>query len=147
MPVVKPQPAQVAAAPAGPAPVGWPVRCAVAGGRDPPNLVYLLLPLREPINLSVALHVLLMGVLVLNESWCPGWSARVNGRPQEALRANGGFQGLWVEPGRSSIELTFDPPGLKTGAILSGLTALLVIVLLIGRPWKVRAGREPKTPA
>lgn len=65
-------------------------------------------------------------LVMLNEAWYPGWKATVDGTPQEILKADGVFQGLWVESGNHKIELTYDPPLFKLGLCGAGATTLLL---------------------
>ena len=44
-----------------------------------------------------------------------GWRARVNGQPARLLRANIGFMGLILDPGRYDILLTYQPSWWKIG--------------------------------
>jgi hypothetical protein len=60
-----------------------------------------------------------------------GWSARVDGRRAEIERVTFGFLGLHLGPGAHSVELTFHPPlvglGLLVSLVCAGLLALLVL--------------------
>jgi len=76
-------------------------------------------------------------LLVISQTWYPGWSARVNGEPSEILRANVAFQAVEVPAGTSSVELRYREPGLAAGAALSGVSLAFCIVLVWrgGRTW------------
>lgn len=56
-----------------------------------------------------------------------GWSAYVDGRPAEILKANIGFMAIRVPAGQCSIRLEYHTPGLGAGLALSGL-GLVVLV-------------------
>jgi len=47
------------------------------------------------------------GVLVLNESWAPGWQAVVDGSPTPVLRVNENFLGIKIRPGQTEVQVTF----------------------------------------
>ena len=49
----------------------------------------------------------------------PGWTAKVDEKPAKLLLANIGFAGLFLEPGKHRIELSFLPRFYKTGALFS----------------------------
>lgn len=67
-----------------------------------------------------------------------GWRARDDrGRPVETALANGPFLGLRVGPGERRITLRYVPPGLRTGAAISGST--LAVLLLAGLLRRLRA--------
>lgn len=59
--------------------------------------------------------------IVLNESWNPGWRARVDGRPARLHRVNAVTQGVWLPPGSHAVEFVYFSPGLRAGAVCSGL--------------------------
>ncbi len=69
------------------------------------------------------------GLLVIAESYYPGWQARVNGREVPVYRVNHGLMGVKVGAGRQRVALTFAPASLAWGTALS-LAALLTILLL-----------------
>lgn len=50
-----------------------------------------------------------------------GWKATVDGKSTEIYKANGMYMGISVEAGTHKIELSYVTPGIKTGAILSGI--------------------------
>jgi hypothetical protein len=59
------------------------------------------------------------GVVVIHESWFPGWRAWIDGEEAEILPANGMFRGLLVGPGRHTIVMEYQPPGWLFLAIVS----------------------------
>jgi hypothetical protein len=63
------------------------------------------------------------GWLVAVESWDPGWKARVDGHPVEVVPANVLFCAVRVPAGRHHVELTYRPPGLAPGLLLSASAA------------------------
>ena len=71
------------------------------------------------------------GLLVLAESWYPGWTARIDGRDARVHRVNHGLMGLRVPPGKHRITLLFSPSSLRWGSALSGLALLIVLGLLL----------------
>jgi hypothetical protein len=71
-------------------------------------------------------------VLVLAQSWDPGWSATVNGERAEVLRVNLGFQGVVVPGGKAVVVLRYREPGLVLGF---GVTVLaLGVCVFLGKP-------------
>jgi len=67
-----------------------------------------------------------------------GWSARVDGRPARLLRVDVGFTGLPLEPGAHTVELTYRPPLMVEGGVVSLLS------LLIYGAWAVRRRRAAR---
>jgi hypothetical protein len=49
------------------------------------------------------------GWVVLNDLWHPWWSAEIDGRPAELLRANVLFRAVAVPPGRHQVRFLFRP--------------------------------------
>jgi hypothetical protein len=69
-------------------------------------------------------------MLVLNDSWHPGWIAKVDGREAPVLRANVIFRGVMITPGRHQVEFIYSPPRFRIGLIVCGATIFTVLVLL-----------------
>jgi len=69
------------------------------------------------------------GVLVVRDTWFPGWEARVDGGPAPILRANHAFRALALGPGAHAVELVYRPRSLRLGIALSlaGLVALAAL--------------------
>ena len=70
-----------------------------------------------------------------------GWTALADGIPIPTIAVMNSLIGLQVPAGTKNITLSFLPPGIQTGAILS-ISSLLLLVLLIA----VSARRKAKTP-
>jgi hypothetical protein len=62
-------------------------------------------------------------LLVIAESYHPGWKCTIDGSPQRTYRVNGDFLGCVVEPGNTEVRLEFHPDSLARGrlATLAGL--------------------------
>lgn len=71
------------------------------------------------------------GYLFLTIPYENGWKAEVDGEEQNILRANYGFCALELPPGTHSITLSYTPPGLVPGAIISILSLLLLAVVWV----------------
>jgi Bacterial membrane protein YfhO len=74
-------------------------------------------------------------MLVVSESWFPGWSATVDRAPTRVLRADAVALGVPVPAGRHSVELTYNAPGFRLGAALSGagVVSILIAAALLRR--------------
>ena len=103
--------------------VGTPDRVLVHDPAAPP-----IAPLRiaddTPERVRVDLSGDRSGVVVLADAWAPGWSVRVNGKLRRMWQANYFGRGVFVEPGDTSVEFVYHPPGLRSGLCIS-LAALL----------------------
>jgi hypothetical protein len=71
---------------------------------------------------------------VFLEQFDLGWSATVDGKPAPVLRANLAMRAIPVAAGRHHVVLTFAPPGLRAGLVLSLAGLIGVIVLLLAAP-------------
>lgn len=58
-------------------------------------------------------------LLVIAESYHPGWKARVDGLPCQVYRINGDYLGCVVGPGTQFVTLQFQPASLRTGLLIS----------------------------
>jgi len=73
------------------------------------------------------------GVLVIAESWDPGWSARVDDVPTPLLRVNQASLGMVLGGGTHRVQLRHRAPGFMTGLGLSGVASLGLATLLVRR--------------
>ncbi len=72
-------------------------------------------------------------LLVLNDTWYPGWKALVDGRPQPIVRANFMFRGVFIEPGRHHVSFIYDPWQFKAGvASIAGTFLIMCAFAYIG---------------
>jgi hypothetical protein len=80
-------------------------------------------------------------LLVLNDTWAPGWTARVDGAPAPILRANDLVRGVSLPPGEHQVLFEYRTPGLRAGAAVALAWALGLAVLA----WRERR-RRPALP-
>jgi hypothetical protein len=76
-------------------------------------------------------------VLVLADSYYPGWHAYVDGREAKILRANFFSRGVHVRPGDHVVEFKYEPRSFRLGLLISLLTLLgttAVSAFLLNRP-------------
>jgi hypothetical protein len=65
------------------------------------------------------------GLLVLADTWMPGWTATVDGRPAPVLRGNHAQRVIpLTEPGCHTILLNYRPPGFALGCAITTVSAL-----------------------
>jgi uncharacterized membrane protein YfhO len=75
----------------------------------------------------MTVHARKPAILVLNDSFHPGWQATVDGKPVEILRANGFVRGVPVETGTHEVEFVYRPAGLRRGLPLSVLGLAIAV--------------------
>jgi hypothetical protein len=70
------------------------------------------------------------GLLVVADTWMPGWSARVDGQPASILRGNHAQRVISLkQPGRHSVSLRYRPPGLAAGCVISACAVVVWVTL------------------
>jgi hypothetical protein len=69
------------------------------------------------------------GILVLADSYYPGWKASVNGKDEIIRRANLFFRAVSLPPGNHTVEFRYEPMSFRIGLAVS--IATLVVLLLV----------------
>ena len=82
------------------------------------------------------------GLVVLADSWYPGWKATVDGEDADVERVDYAVRGVAVGPGSHRVELTYAPASFRAGWIVS-LLALLAIGGVAAAGLRSRRGRTP----
>jgi hypothetical protein len=88
----------------------------------------------QPERVAIDVVAAAPALLVLTDTFYPGWQATVDGAPVPVLRADYLFRGVSLPPGTHRVVFTFDPPLLWIGGLVS-LVAALVVALLLS-PWR-----------
>ena len=68
---------------------------------------------RDPVDAKTA------GLLVLSDTYYPGWEADLDGKPVEILRANGVMRAVAVPTGTHTVRFRYEPRSLQLGAAVS----------------------------
>lgn len=106
------------------------------------NRALLDAPLRvesyEPERVALRVAMPEAGVLVLADSWDPGWQATVDGRPAAILRGNLLFRAVILPAGEHDLVFEFRPASLRTGALASALAGVILLSLVV---WSIMARR------
>jgi hypothetical protein len=100
----------------------------------------------EPGAIRIASSAPTRQLLVVAESYHPGWRVSVDGTEARVLRVNGDFLGVTVGAGAHEVELRFAPRSFTIGCwtSLAG-SAIAAAVALAGRGMRLRLFR-PTTP-
>lgn len=72
-----------------------------------------------PEKVEVIVSAVSPAVLVLRDTYYPGWQVRIDGEPAELLRADGLFRAVAVPAGTHTVAFDFAPDSLRFGAIIS----------------------------
>jgi len=92
----------------------------------------------SPNHITVETELATPGLLVIGEIWYPGWRARDNGREVPIYRTDYVLRGIYLDAGRHTIEMSYDPVSLKVGGAISTLAWVGLGVALV---WLRRRGR------
>ena len=80
---------------------------------------------RKEVSLNVDMPA--RGLLVLTDTFYPGWEALVDGAPKSIHRVNLAFRGVVLGSGRHEVTFRFRPRSFYVGAAVSAVTLLLVL--------------------
>jgi hypothetical protein len=71
------------------------------------------------------------GLLVVSQTWMPGWRATDNERAVNVLRVNYALTGIYLDAGEHHVELVYDPPEWEWGwRVSAGTLAVLALVMM-----------------
>jgi hypothetical protein len=102
-----------------------------AGGEPRPAESVVVLKV-DPERVELAAELSAPGVIVLAETYYPGWELTIDGQPAPVLRVNRMMRGAAVDAGSHHLVYTYRPVSFRLGMIVS-LAALAVIALLVVR--------------
>jgi len=67
-------------------------------------------------------------MLVMAQSWHPGWEVSIDGEPAPILRANHAFMATVIPAGEHQVVFEYHEPSLALGGALSGASFLVIMV-------------------
>ncbi len=109
-----------------------------ANSRHQPAIDYLESQIhitQETVNrLSAHIETTTPGLLLLNDTFFPGWKARVNQIPKELLEVNYLFKGILLTPGRYEVTFSYEPFSYKLGVFITLWTFMMLISWRIYEP-------------
>jgi Bacterial membrane protein YfhO len=73
------------------------------------------------------------GLVVIADTYYPGWKATVDGKPAPIYPADVLFRAVYVEPGAHEIELRYEPASFRYGLLLCAAASLICLVALTRR--------------
>ena len=105
----------------------------------------------EPNSLLVDLEAKESALLVVAETWYPGWRAEIDGRVGACVPANIWMRAIPVPAGRHQVRLYFRPTHMLPGLLITLVSASLLLAVLAkpGRRAPLRSGKQGiiETPA
>ena len=69
------------------------------------------------------------GYLIMADVWYPGWQSFVDGVPTPVLKANYLFRAISLPAGEHIVTFAYQPKWFYTGALVSGVSLIVLIVL------------------
>ena len=81
------------------------------------------------VNIQASLDI--PGILVLADSFYPGWNAYVNGRQEKIYRANLFFRAVPLTAGTHTVEFRYEPRSFAIGRAVSIITLLSILATSI----------------
>ena len=90
----------------------------------------------EPNRLTYDVHSGKGGVVVFSEIYYPGWTATVDGEPQELGRVNYVLRALQVTPGHHEVVLSFFPKSIDRTETVAYVAYGLLLLILLALLWQ-----------
>jgi hypothetical protein len=120
----------------GPLPAGW--ESTLTPGASSADDVRVVRPTMNTLEVTATLAQ--PGVLVLSESYNPGWHVTVDGQPVPLLIANVFMRGVYLEAGTHTVRFWYLPLSFQIGAAVSlaSLTLLAAAALLVAMRRRAR---------
>jgi len=84
----------------------------------------------EPSEVVVRCRLAGAGILVLSDTFYPGWEATVDGSPGRILRANYAFRAVPLERGEHTVRFNYQPASFRAGAAVSVISLCAVAIAL-----------------
>jgi uncharacterized membrane protein YfhO len=74
-------------------------------------------------------------LLVMSDTFYPGWRAYVDGQPTSVVRANYALRGICLPAGNHEVVFRFEPVLLRVGIVLSviGLAVMMTALVMAAR--------------
>ena len=82
------------------------------------------------------------GILVLSDSFYPGWRATVDGEPTKIYRVDGLFRGVPLDEGSHTVIFQYSPGSFTMGVYITGIAFTACLGLFISAHWRPRRQDE-----
>src|SRR5438477_5145853 len=86
----------------------------------------------SPHRITIEVESYDASMLVVAQSFYHRWKAKVDGKAAVLWRANHAFQALQLPKGRHQVQLVYDDPAFRCGALISGASLLGWLALMLG---------------
>jgi hypothetical protein len=98
---------------------------------------------RRATTVQMEVNTPMPALLVLLDTYAPGWHATVDQQPTPIYPANHAFRAVVVPAGHHTVTFTYAPPLLAIGAMISGGSLLVLLGLLV---WLCARRRTVRLP-
>jgi hypothetical protein len=85
------------------------------------------LELWQPNRVRVGARMACQGLVVVGDTWYPGWKATVDGQPARIWEVDGLVRAIEVPAGTHAVEMVYRPASVYLGAALTALAALAAV--------------------
>jgi hypothetical protein len=96
----------------------------------------------KPHSLDISVDAPAPAIVLISQAYYPAWKSYVDGAPVPLWRANYAFQAVQVPAGHHRLQLKYEDRLFRLGAMISGLSAILVLLAVSLRPACRRAFAE-----
>ena len=87
-------------------------------------------------------------VLVVSQTYYPGWKATLDGTPAELLRVDGTLTGVAVPAGAHEVRMVFQPASFRTGLAVSLISmGILLALIATGLRSQRKSAKRDAVPA
>lgn len=98
----------------------------------------------SPDHVSLKVSMTAPGLLVLADSYYPGWECTVDAEPAEIMAVNGAARGVYLPQGEFQVDFRFNPRTFRKGLNLCAATLMILLCGMLVSWWRGR-GKEPST--
>jgi len=82
------------------------------------------------------------GILVLSDTYYPGWKVYVDNVEKELLKVNVGLRGVFIKAGEHNVTFVYKPKELFKGMLISGVTTIYIALYLIRHAYITGKGKK-----
>ena len=84
----------------------------------------------QPERIEIAVTAAADGLLVISDTYAQGWHASIDGKSAPVYPTNLALRGIPITQGTHSVVLTYTPPWLRAGLVISVASHLLLLAAL-----------------
>jgi uncharacterized membrane protein YfhO len=83
------------------------------------------MPIHQPNYVRINVSLKCRGMVILTDTWFPGWHATVDGKPAQIHEAYGGVRGVIADGGEHMVEMRYRPMSVIAGFLMTLAAALV----------------------